>query len=144
MLLRTLLPLTLFVLGFVLVKDVKAGSKHSPFSVDEESITATLTIKGSALVEKYKAVFEKHGRSSSSTVDWVGVIEMIVGMNDTDLYISGELTFESNDETVEISSSSIETLYRLLDVVRPVLATPLKVDAFLIEQETLLKKKPGK
>jgi hypothetical protein len=140
MLLRTLLPLTLFVLGFVLVKDVKASGKHSPFTVDEESITATLSIKGSVLVEKYRAVFERHGRNSASTVDWVGVIEMIVGMKDTDLYISGELTFESNDETVEISSTSKETLVQLLDVVHPVLSTPQRVDAFLTEQDALLKK----
>jgi hypothetical protein len=126
------------------VKDVKAGSKHSPFTVNQKAITASLGIKGSALVEKYKSVFQKHGRNSASTVDWVGVIEMIVGINDTDLYFSGELTFESNDETVEISSTSVETLERLLGVVCPVLSTPQKVDAFLIKQKALVKKKPTK
>jgi hypothetical protein len=140
MLLRTVLPLVLFALGFVLVKDVQAGNKYAPFTMNEEMVTATLSIKDSPLKEKYKAIFARHNRNSESTIDWVGVIELIVGVKDPDLYLDGTLSFESNDETVKISSSSRETLEKLLGIVRPMLATPQKVDSFLSEQEAQLNK----
>src|SRR5437870_4059215 len=97
--------------------------KSAPFVVDEEGLTATLKIKGSPLIEKYAAVFQKHHLDAASPVDWNGLIEQIVGMKDTDLYIGGELSFDMNDDAVEITATSKESLQRLIKVVQPVLAS---------------------
>lgn len=115
--------------------------KYPPFVVNEEAITATLKVKDWPAVEKFAAVFKKHKLDATSAEDWNGVLDQITGMKETDIYISKNLSFEVVDDGVEIMATHLDDLEQVLKFIRLVIATPQKLDVFLTEQETLLKKK---
>jgi hypothetical protein len=131
--------ITLLLIAFISVT-ARAQSKHAPFTINAAQTAATLKIKGTPLVKKYAAVFKKHRLNAASTIDWKAVVEQITGLKETDLYLSGALHFEEDESKVEVSSKSPKSLQQMLGAVCPILESTQKLDAFLKEQEQLLKK----
>lgn len=131
--------ITLFLavfLGFA----ASAQVSHTPFTINATQTVATLQIKTAPLVKKYTAVFKKHKLNAASPIDWKALIEQIAGLKETDLYLSGALRFEASDDKIEVSSKSATSLQQVLGTICPILGSTQKLDAFLKEQEQLLKK----
>src|ERR1043165_6096668 len=137
-------PLKPILLAFTLVCSITIGfaqKNYAPFKFDESGDFAlTLNIKQSPFVKKFSEVMRKHHRDPSDVTEWVGVFDIIVGMKDTDLAGTGDLTFDSDEDVVRISATKKEEVDAVLKDIKQVIATPAKLDAFLTDFETTLEK----
>ncbi len=119
----------------------KKGNLYTPFVVDSVAVTAILKVKNSPLEDQFAAVFKEHKLNAASPEDWQGLLEMIAGMKETDLVISREISFETNEDNVELSAINFDNLEQMVKSLRLVIATPQKVDAFLIDMDSSSPKK---
>ncbi len=132
----------LFLFGLLSIPcmlHAQAG-KYAPFVVNTDALTATLQIKGDLFTDKYAAVFKKHKLDPGSTTDWNSLLEEVAAMKETDLLISKDVSFEANEEAVELTAVHIDDLEQMLKALRLVIASPQTVDAFLIQYEAMLRK----
>lgn len=134
-----------FLFGFFLfccsfASYAQAG-RYAPFVVDSGAVTATLKVKDSPLEDKFAAVFTKHKLNASSPADWLELLGNIAGMQETDLWVANEITFESTEQTIELSAINFDNLEQMVKTLRLTIATPEKLEDFLKENERLLQKK---
>ena len=117
-----------------------AQKGYAPFKYDAEDVMLSMNIKESAWAKKFAPVMQKHHRDPGDVVEWVGVFDIIVGMKDPDLYETGHLTFDSDENIVKISATQTEEADAIMKALRPVIASPDKLDAFLTDFEATLEK----
>lgn len=87
---------------------------------------------------------QKHQRDPSEAVDWMSLFETIVGMKATDLSISGDLSFDNEDDVVKITSAKKESIDAMMKAVRPIIASPDKLEAFLADYDATLDRAKAK
>lgn len=115
-----------------------AQKAYAPFKYDAEDLTLSLNVKESAWTKKFAPILQKHNRNPADASEWSGLFDIILGLKATDLSISGHITFDSEDDLVKITATDNNEVAAVMDALKPVIATPEKLEAFLADFDATL------
>lgn len=125
---------TLLTLAFVCSAFIGFAQKgYAPFKYDADELTLSLNIKESPWAKKIAPVMQKHHRNPEEASEWTGMFDIILGMQVTDLVMNGHVTVSEEDNIVKIVAEDKEEIATLMAAVKPVLASPEKLDVFLAD-----------
>jgi hypothetical protein len=130
-----------FFLTVVLLCCITVGfaqQAYTPFKYDAENFVLSLNVKASPWTKKFAPVLQKHSRNPKEASEWSGLFDTILGMNATDLYTSGHITIDNEDDLVKITATDNNEVSAVMNVLKSVIATPEKLEAFLAEFDATL------